>query len=239
MKIIETYFPSYLREYMKLINHYYLILPAVMRPFTIRMSVNQATGKSKKLLGNHPMSVWYSALIRLCCVEDDDPDSSNLNYKDVMDSFSTPGERVRYTALLRAFINAGKKMTTELLNTTKENFAREIYSVRTNNSARCPIVPSADIAIDELKIPRHLAYEMLKEGFAQYLCDELNFTKKQALRSVKNEAMNDETQKLFKEYAEKQYVLINRPPSLHEYSTFCMKVRLWDEYAIGFPIAVD
>ena len=29
---------------------------------------------------------------------------------------------------------------------------------------------------------------------------------------------------------------VNRPPSLHEYSTFCMKLRFNDTYAIGFPI---
>ena len=239
MKIIEEHFPSYLREYMKLINHYYLILPAVMRPFTVRMSTDPKTGKSKKLLGNHPMSIWYSILIRLCCVEDDDPDSAALNYREVMDSFKTPGERVRYTALLRAFINAGKKMSTELLNTSKKNLARELYSVRTKNSARCPIVPSTTLAIDELAVPRHLAYEMMKEGFAQYLVDEMNWTKKQSLRTVKKEALDPETQKIFKEYAEKQYVLVTRPQALHEYATFCMKVRLTDDYAIGFPIAVE
>ena len=81
-------------------------------------------------------------------------------------------------------------------------------------------------------------YEMCKEGFAQYLCDEHNFTKKQALRSIKKEAMDELTQQLFKEYAEKQLVLVTRPPALHEYSTYCMKVKLWDEYALGFPIAV-
>ena len=238
LKIIEEYFPSYVREYKKLINHYYLILPAAMRPFTVRKSTDPRTGKSKKLLGNHPMTIWYSILIRLCCPEDDEPDSAQLNYRDVMDSFKTPGERVRYTALLRALINAGKKMSTELLNTTKKNLARELYSVRTKNSARCPIVPATDIAIDELKVPRALMYEMCKEGFAQYLCDEHNFTKKQALRSIKKEAMDELTQQLFKEYAEKQLVLVTRPPALHEYSTYCMKVKLWDEYALGFPIAV-
>jgi len=238
LNIIHNYFPSYEREYRKLINHYYLVLPAAMRPFTIRMSTDPKTGKSKKLLGNHPMTIWYSILIRLCCVEDDDPDSAAVNYAEVMDSFKTPGERVRYTALLRAFINAGKKMSTRLLNTSKENLARDLYSVRTKNSARCPIVPATDIAIDELKVPRSLMYEMCKEGFAQYLCDELNFTKKQALRTIKKEALNEETQKLFKEYAEKQMVLVTRPPALHEYSTYCMKVKLWDEYALGFPIAV-
>ena len=238
MKIIEEHFPSYLRDYRSLINHYYLILPTAMRPFTIRISTDPKTGKSKKLLGNHPMTIWYSILIRLCCVEDDDPDSTGLNYNEVMSRYKTPGERVRYTALLRAFINAGKKMSTKLLNTSKENLARELYSIRTKNSARCPIVPSTDLPIDEVGIPRSLAYEMMKEGFAQFLCDELNFTKKQALRSVKKEALDENLQEYFKQYAEKQFVLITRPPALHEYSTYCMKVKLTDEYALALPIQV-
>lgn len=207
MKIIEEYFPTYFQEYRKLINHYYLILPTAMRPFTVRISVDPKTKKSKKLLGQHPMTTWYEMLIRLCCVDDSAPSTSNLNYRDVMESFKTPGERVRYTALLRAFINAGKKMSTDLLNTSKKNLARELYSVRTKNSARCPIVPSTTLAIDELGVPTHIAYEMCKEGFAQYLQDTLNFTRKEALRTIKREALNEETQKLFKEYAEKQYVL--------------------------------
>ena len=93
-----------------------------------------------------------------------------------MSQFSTPGERVRYTALLRALLNAGKKQATDLLNTSKKNEARGIYSVRVKNSMRCPIVPDTEIAVDEIRIPTHLAYEMCREGFINYLMKELNFT---------------------------------------------------------------
>jgi len=124
-----------------------------------------------------------------------------------MSKLSTPGERVRYTALLRAFLNAGKKEATELLNTSKDNFARNVISSRTKESARCPIVPAVDLAIDELGVPTHIAYEMCRAGFVKYLQNELNFSRKEALKSVKEEAMNPETQRLFKEYAEKQIVL--------------------------------
>lgn len=232
MKIIQDNFPGYLQEYKKLINRYYLILPVVMRPFTITKS----TAK-KKSLGNHPMTVWYMMLIRLCC-PDAPRDSSHVNYNEIMESLKTPGERVRYTALLRAFINAGKKESTSLLNTTKENFARELYSVRTKNSARCPIVPSTTLAIDELGVPTSIAYEMCREGFAQYLQDELGFDKKEAKKSIRMEALSPALQEKFKEYAEKQYVIVTRQPALHEYSMYCMKQRLVDGYAIHFPIAV-
>ncbi|MBP3732107.1 MAG: hypothetical protein J6I84_02555 [Bacilli bacterium] len=69
-----------------------------------------------------------------------------------------------------------------------------------------------NLKIDELGIPRHIGYEMLREGFIEYLMKELNFTKKEAMKATKEEATNPETQKLFKEYAEKQYVLVNRQP---------------------------
>ena len=184
---------------MKLVNHYYLVQPAMMRPFTLGVK------QGKKVMGSHKLSIWYSIIIRLCCV--DDKKSNDLNYEDVMSKLSTPGERVRYTALLRAFLNTGKREATSLLNTSKENLARDLYSVRTKNSARCPIVPSVDLKVDEIGVPRSLAYEMCREGFLGYLQKELNFTREEALKATRDEAMNPETQKLFKEYAEKQVVL--------------------------------
>lgn len=231
MRIIEENFPEHLVEYRKLVNHYFLVLPAAMRPFTL------AYKDGKKIMGTHKMSILYSAIIWLCCKEDKKA-SDGLNYETVMSKLGTPGERVRYTALLRAFLNATLKEATELLNTSKENLARELYAVRTKNSARCPIVPAMDIKIDELKIPRAIAYEMLREDFIKYLMAKLNFTEKEAKRATKEEAMNPETQKLFKEYAESRMVLVNRQPTLHEYSIFCVKIKLWDESAIGFPPAL-
>ena len=124
-----------------------------------------------------------------------------------MSRFDTPGERVRYQALLRALLNAGKKQTTDLLNTSKKNEARNLYSVRVKNSARCPIVPSTTLAVDEIGVPEHLAYEMCREDFCKYLMRELNFTWDEALKATKEESMNEETQKLFKKFAEDQIVL--------------------------------
>lgn len=199
MKIIEEYFPARLTDYKKLINRYYLVQPAMMRPFTL------AIKDGKKVMGSHKLSIWYSIIVRLCCVEA--KKANNMNYEDVMNRYKTPGERVRYTALLRALLNTGKKEATNLLNTSKENLARNLYSVRTKNSARCPIVPSTTLAIDEIGIPIHIAYEMCREGFLDYLMKELNFTKEEALKATKEEYNNPETLKMFKEYAEKQIVL--------------------------------
>lgn len=199
MKIIEENFPERLVEYKKLINRYYLVQPAMMRPFTLGIR------NGKKVMGSHKLSIWYSIIIRFCCVED--KRSNDLNYESVISKFNTPGERVRYTALLRAFLNAGKKEATELLNTSKENLARDLYSVRTKNSARCPIVPDTNLKIDEISIPRHIFYEMAREGFVNYLMKELNFTKEEALKATREESDNPETQKLFEEYAKKQVVL--------------------------------
>lgn len=200
MKIIGEHFPDRLSEYMKLINRYYLVQPAMMRPFTLGVK------QGKKVMGSHKLSIWYSIIIRLCCV--DDKKSNDLNYEDVMSKLKTPGERVRYTALLRAFLNTGKKEATTLLNTSKENLARDLYSVRTKNSARCPIVPSTTLKADQVGVPRSLAYEMCREGFLGYLQKELNFTYEEALKATKVEAMNAETQKLFQDYAENQVVLV-------------------------------
>jgi DNA-directed RNA polymerase beta' subunit len=139
-------------------------------------------------------------------------------------------------------LNTGKKEATELLNTSKENLARELFGVRTKSSARCPIVPATDLKIDEIGIPVSIAYELLREKFIEHLQKELNFTYKEAMKATREEAFNPETQKLFKEFAEKQLVIINRPPTLHEYSMFCMKVRLNEpgdgDYVLRFPISI-
>ena len=171
----------------------------MMRPFAFTIK------GGKKLQVSHKLSVWYSAILRLCCVQNEEAGVSNYRY--VMEAMANPGERVRYTALLRAMLNVGKKEATELLNSSKENLARGLYSVRTKNSARCPIIPSTTLPIDQVSIPRHIAYEMCRSGFCDYLVKELNFTKSEAARSTRDEYDNPEIQKLFKEYAEKQYVI--------------------------------
>ena len=93
------------------------------------------------------------------------------------------------------------------MNTSKKNAARQLYAVRTPNSARGYIVPSTTLAIDEIGVPTSVAYEMCREGFIKHLMNELNFTEKEARKATKEEALNPETQKMFKEYAEKQIVL--------------------------------
>lgn len=200
LAIIEKYFPDRLREYKRLINRYYIVLPARMRPFSL------VVRNGTKKMVPHKLSIWYSIVIRLCCVED--VKTNPQNYKAVLDQFSTPGEKVRYTALLRALLNSGKKQATDLLNTSKKNEARELYSVRVKNSARCPIVPSTELKVDELGVPVHLAYEMMREGFVEYLVKELNFTEEEALKSTREEYGNLELMKHFKDYAEQQVVLV-------------------------------
>ena len=228
IKIIEKHFPSYLLNFKRLINKYYLVLPLPMRPF----HPTRYGGKTNLVV--HKLSIWYSTLIRFCCV--DATEKNKQNYNEVMSRFKTPGERVRYTALLRAMINSGKRQVTQLLNTSKKNMSRELYSVRVKNSARAPIVPDTELAVDELGVPRHLAYEMCREGFINYLMEKNHFTRGAAKRVTKEEWDNPETQKLFKEYAEQQIVLVNRQPTLHEYSIYAMKLRIVDQDAIAYPL---
>lgn len=234
LAIIEKHFPERANEFRKLINRYYLVLPAMMRPVTFEYK------NGKKTQGSSKLSVWYSIIIRLCCVQD--KKSNDLNYEEVIGRFKTPGEKVRYTALLRAFLNTGKKEATELLNTSKENLARELFGVRTKSSARCPIVPSTTLKIDEIGLPTSIAYDLMREKFIEYLQQQLNFTYKEAMKATREEAFNPETQKLFKEFAEKQLVIINRPPTLHEYSMFACKVKLNEpgegQFVIAMPISI-
>lgn len=199
LSILEKHFPDRLSDMKRLVNRLYLIQPVMMRPFTYMVQ-----NKQKKLV-SHRLSIWYSVLVSFLVPEA--VESNPVNYNDVMSQLTEPGERVRYRALLKAFINSGKKEATELLNTTKKNLARELYSARIKNSARCAIVPDTTLAIDEVSVPVHIAYEMCRSGFCQYLQKELNFTKAEALKSTRDEYANPKIQELFKEYAEKQIVI--------------------------------
>lgn len=228
LNIMNEYFPSEVSRYKEFINRYYIVMPASMRPIAFSI-----IGGQKKL--NVPkLTQWYTIVTRLCSKKD--IGETAINYEKVMSQFDTPGERVKYTALLRAFLNVGKKQATELLNTSKENLARGLYSVRTKNSLRCPIVPSTTLAIDEVGIPRHLAYEICRSGFIKYLMDTYNFSEEEAIKSTRKEAMNQEMQQRFDEYANNQVVIINRPPTLHEYNMIGLRMRLNDNYTIDLPI---
>lgn len=192
MKIITEHFPGKLTQYKEFINRLYLVLPSYMRPPSVTVQGRQ------KNIGIHKLTIWYELIIRLCCKEDIEAKTSN--YGRVMKMLKTPGERVRYTAILRALINYGRKEATNLLNSSKQNLARELYSVRTKNSLRCPIVPSTTLPIDEVQVPRHLAYEMCRSGFVKFLVEQYKFTEEQAKFSTKEEAENPQLQKAFDEY---------------------------------------
>lgn len=226
MAIIEKYFPERLQEYKRLINRYYLVQPAMMRPYSVIVKNGSKKANSNKL------TIWYSMIARLCCVTD--IKANQMNYEEVTSQFKTDGEVVRYTALLRSLINAGKKQVTDLLNTSKKNEARNLYSVRVKNSSRAPIVPSVDIPVDSIGLPVSIAYEMCREGFIKYLVRELNFTEKEARQSTKRETDNPELMRRFKEYAESQAVIANRQPTLHEYSEYALKIKLVDQDAIAW-----
>lgn len=229
LKILEEYKPNEVKELKTYINRLYLVMPVAMRP----PSYISRNGKNPEL-GTKSLTTWYQIILRFMCSANED--AGSFNYDTVMSKFKTPGERVKYTALLRALLEQGIKNATDLLNSSKENLARDLYSIRTNNSGRCPIVPSVDLPIDEVKIPIHLAYEVCRSGFIKYLMNELNFSEEQAELSTRVEATNPEMMRLFKKYAESRVVIINRAPSLHEYNLIACKLRLTPNYTMELPI---
>lgn len=228
LAILEQYKPNEVLEYKSYINRLYLVLPAIMRPF----SYTVRNGSPEVGIPN--LTTWYQIILRFMCPEDTDKNASNYNV--VMSQFRTPGERVKYKALLRVMLENGIRQATSLLNSSKQNLARDLYSIRTSNSGRCPIVPAVDLPADEVEIPIHLAYEICRSGFIKYLMNEFNFSEDQAISSTKEEAFNPEMQRLFKKYAEGRVVVINRPPTLHEYNLIACKLRLTTNYTMGLPI---
>lgn len=218
MDIIENHFPDRLVQYKEFINRFYLVMPAVMRP----PALIPQSGSKKPKVGFSKMSIWYVTILTFCCAAN--RDAGVNNYTKVMNSLKSPREKAAYNALLRSLLIYGNNMATDLLRTSKENLARSNYSIRMKNSLRCPIVPDVDIQIDQVKIPRHLAYEICRDGFIKYIMEKYNFSEEEAKLSTRIEAMNPEMQQEFTDYVEGneekglkgQLVIINRPPSLHK-----------------------
>lgn len=199
LKICNEHFPDQVPSLLKLINRLYLILPTALRPPSF------VRKGSKSVLGTNRLNVWYRMVLTFCCAEN--LEAKSQNYDVVMEALDTPGERVRYTALLRAMLNVGISEATSLLRESKKNLARDLLNTNVDNSARAVITPSTTLKIDEIEVPTHLAYEMCRSDFVKHLMEKMNLTKSEAIRSSVEEYDNPEIQKLFKEYAETRTVL--------------------------------
>lgn len=210
----------------KYLNRYIIVTPARMRPVAIRKN------GVRKELRIPDSSNYYSALSWL---------SDNVSFE--MSKYYAKGsaatkEDAWKMAIKKAgachVIRAAESKLSSIGASSKQNIARYSYKMRQPNSGRSVITGDPNLRIDEVGIPIHLAYEALKTDFINYLKNELRLKRSEAIeRYVKPDSL---VMDLFKDYAEKRKVILNRAPTLHKYNILCMNIKLVEDSSIHLPI---
>lgn len=215
--IIKNHYPDYLEDYKSLVNKKVLVVPAIYRnvsfnPFEYRTQITIPY-----------LTAIYQSIIYL---------KTQIN--DELMSTDDPKIRTLLRATLRRMISKLPEQVTSILSPSKENIARNIYSVRQDKSARAAIVGDPDLALDEIRVPIHLAYEICRNDFIKYLMD---YYEESASKSeVRYRKASLETLELFEKYSITRRVLLNRPPTLHRYNIQSFKLLLTKDDAIHFPL---
>lgn len=229
-RIIMMTDPSLIVEYMAYINSKILVVPLRLRPVQF---VNTAEGRK---LAFHEITIVYQNIIY----------AVEKFYKPMEADIQEPKHITLLRGSLRMFIMKATNDLSNLMRTSKENFARTMQSDRIPNSGRCTIIPGPNLRIDEVELPRHLFYEACREEFTSWLQNELKCSKERAEHLVRYEYNTSDIRKAFDLYVEGngtaqypgKYCLINRAPTLHEYNIMAMKVHLTEADTMTLPIAL-
>jgi hypothetical protein len=228
IQVIRAHFPDKLNKFTSFINTSLLVVPVIMR------APQYVMYNGVRKLKIHQVSVIYQNILYVIGPEFYEKEITNIK--------SHP-EIALFRGIIRRFISVSVSQMSRLLKTSKASMARNMQSHRVANSGRCIIVPSPDLKIDEVHIPRHLMYEACREEFIKYLEKVLEVSPEKAEYIYKIESNSAEVQRYFDDFVngdgknyKGKYVLINRNPTLYELNVMTCKVKLTNDYAMGIPI---
>lgn len=217
-KIFNEQKKSFLSDFLKLVNKTVLVTPIVLRPLTL----SKINGETK--LSIHPTSAGYQSLIYV-----------GIHAEKLKGTWNNQEEEAYSRAVVRKYINNVIYNLSSLLKTSKQNIARTMFSKRLNNSGRAAIVADPKLDIDEITLPTFMAFEIFKDEFKKHLVE---YEGRDPLLVDLQLKEVDPVLDLFKEWVVDRVAILNRAPTLHEYNLQSFKVRLNDNYTIGFPIMV-
>lgn len=223
--VIKEHFESSLNTYRMYVNKSILVTPVISRPPMYTFYKGEAKLNTSAITQCYK-SILY-AIIKI--------------YPKIHD-YNEEVEKSMLLRVLRTHINKNLEVVNSLLYSSKANSARCMQSNRIENSGRATIIPNPDLKVDEVAIPRHLAYEAFGQDFRKWLESEKGFTKNAAKELYKLKANSLETRQLFDEYIETcndgkgKYVIINRNPTLYELGMQACRVVLTNNYTIGIPM---
>lgn len=231
MEIFKKYKPELLSTFMKFVNSEVLVIPLRLRP------VHRMMTKEGPKLDFHEITKIYQNIIY----------ASHKAYPEQEQSLEQNNTKIAMLrGVYRGYFSNALENISNLMRSSKENFARTMQSTRIANSGRCTIIPGPHLKIDEVELPRTLYYEACREEFIDFLAREFNCSREHAEVLSTRDASTQEVQRAFTLFVEGddsnreeypgKYVIINRAPTLHEYNLMCCKVHLVDSDTMSLPI---
>lgn len=198
----------------KFINYYVPIVSPSMRPWRYQM-----VGGTERLY-IHPLTSYYVGIIR----------TSKLIASSFDTSFHNMIDQATLCFGVNHLINS-VFMSIDLFASSKESLIRNLSETRVGRSGRANIVSAPELTIDEVKLPRGLAYKALEQDIIKGLDAYSNIKDKlTAYKSASPEAI-----KVFTELVANGKAVLDRNPSLHKYNALAFDIVLWDEPVIGLP----
>lgn len=232
IKILDKYKTGMLDRFLAYVNQKVIVIPQFMRP------IRKVIKNGKPQWEIHDISTAYQNIIGACEYYDK-IESSEGGFKDEV-------AHALFRGCIKSFVGRCLHKLSGLLKSSKQNIARQSFSTRIPNSGRSVIVADPNLDIDKVTIPRHLIYEACSDEFINFIAQKYEIPKPKAEYLYKTQANSIEIQNLFDEYIngdidkggtyKGKYVIINRQPSLHEYSMMCCKVELTNDYTLGLPL---
>lgn len=226
LAIITEYYPQHLSVFRSFVNTSILVVPMIMR------APKYSVVNGVKELVNHELTTMYKMILYV----------TTDYYPKTISKFEKDIDKAMFNAQVRLYVTKLIDNISRLLKTSKMNLARTMNSHRVSNSGRCTIIPSPQLKVDEVEIPRHLMYECCREEFIKYLRDTFDWSKEKANLMYTQQCNSEEIQQAFEDYIDHgngglgKYVIINRNPSLYELSMQACKVKLTNNYTMGIPL---
>jgi len=121
-------------------------------------------------------------------------------------------------------------MNNELLQPSKQSLGRNLLETRVARSMRSNVVSNLDLKMDQISIPRSLAYKAIQQDIIEAIkAENIEYTDAIRMYRRQDKLAIDKFEALVND----SMVSMVRNPSLHRHSMQAFYPVLWDEIAIG------
>lgn len=125
----------------------------------------------------------------------------------------------------------------QMLMPSKQSFIRNVIDTRVKKSLRANLVSSMELKINEMYVPSTLAYKALELDVIMGLVDKIKYANEADCVKMYKEK-SPEAMQVFNEVVSRSMITLCRNPTLHKFGLQAFYPKIWDEIAIGYPIAL-